>query len=92
MVKPMINCRTLKKPSKFVQDTVFFSGKKNKIKENAASLEVVYATSERFNEPSRFIFAYLFILALSSSGYVQISQCKQKSGCIRLALKKFSLK
>ena len=51
----------------FVQDTVFFSGKKNKIKQNAASLEVVGATSERFNEPSRFIFAYLFILALSSS-------------------------
>ena len=76
----------------FVQDTVFFSGKKNKIKQNAASLEVVGATSERFNEPSRFIFAYLFILALSSSGYVQISQRKQKSGCIRLALKKSPLK
>ena len=79
-------------PSIFVQYTVFFSGKKNKIKENAGSLEVVGATSERFNEPNRFIFAYLFILALSSSGYVQISQRKQKSGCIRLALKNFSLK
>lgn len=57
-----------------------------------ASLEVVGATSERFNEPNRFIFAYLFVLALSSSGYVQISQRKLKSGCIRLALKNFPLK
>lgn len=55
-------------------------------------MEVVNATSETFNEPNPFIFAYIFILARSSSGYVQISQRKLKSGCIRLELKNFSLK
>ena len=79
--------RPCNKPSILVQYTIFFSGRKNKTKQNAAPLEVVYATSERFNEPSRFIFAYLFILALTGSGYVQISQRKQKSCCIPLLLK-----
>ena len=79
--------RPCNKPSILVQYTIFFSGRKNKTKQNAAPLEVVYATSERFNEASRFIFAYLFILALTGSGYVQISQRKQKSCCIPLLLK-----
>ena len=80
--------RPCNKPSILVQYTIFFSGRKNKTKQNAAPLEVVYATSERFNKPSqRFIFAYLFILSLTGSGYVQISQRKQKSCCIPLLLK-----
>ena len=77
-----------KKQVILVQYTIFFSGRKNKTKQNAAPLDVVYATSERFNKPSRrFIFAYLFILSLTGSGYVQISQRKQKSCCIPLLLK-----
>ena len=80
--------RPCNKPSILVQYTIFFSGKTNKTKQNAAPLEVVYATSARFNKPSRrFIFAYLFILSLTGSGYVQISQRKQKSCCIPLLLK-----
>ena len=51
--------RPCNKPSILVQYTIFFSGRKSKTKQNAAPLEVVYATSERFNKPSRrFIFAY----------------------------------
>ena len=80
--------RPCNKPSTLVQYTIFFSGKTNKTKQNAAPLEVVYATSARVNKPSRrFIFAYLFILSLNGSGYVQISQRKQKSCCIPLLLK-----
>ena len=72
--------RLCNKPSILVQYTIFFSGRKNKTKQNAAPLEVVYATSARFNKPSRrFIFAYLFILSLTGSGYVQISQRKHGS-------------
>ena len=68
--------RPCNKPSILVQYTIFFSGRKNKTKQT------------RFNKPSRrFIFAYLFILSLTGSGYVQISQRKQKSCCIPLLLK-----